>query len=234
MKPLYKSALAIDIPSVTRPPEATLKLRHLAVPLLGALGGLVAACITRRLFDLPIDRASLAAAKFGLIVAGIGGLLVLLIPATLMTQARPEIPRRSVFIVCLITAGVLGVVGSSGLLLIIRFVNSGFFQNRGLDVVLKAVGVSAGLAAGLFLLVAPLLGHGRAAPAAADPGLVPARRSGSAGAKGAAKAAPGVVLLRRCPSCGTLNIKGYPATDPDAVAKGLKRYVCDRGHEWHA
>jgi hypothetical protein len=235
MKPLYKTTAGIDIPGPMNP-EAKLRLKQLLTALLGALGGLVTVCLTRHIFDLPISPASMS--KGAVLGGALAGAVVLFVTTQMMALSPPNLSRGSVIGVLLVATTVMGVIASAGLLLIVRFVDSGFFQNRGLGVAASAVVASAVVSAISFLIAVPVRGFDIARTPPSDLAQRPVRGRGR---RPAAKAVRnggarvnGIAGLRRCPECGTLNLKAYPATDPEAVAKGLKKYVCDRGHEWNA
>jgi hypothetical protein len=208
--------------------ESSSAIRAFVVILLGAVVGLAGGAVVRHLFDLPIDVATLRSAWVGMAASGVGGALVLLIATQLMAQSPPHIARWKVILILLFGSALLGAIAASAILLVMRFINYGFFQGRGVDVVLRSVGVCAGLGAAAFLVAVPIRGFDLKRTAKA-----PAPK-GEKRIRGRRAVTKGIQVLRSCPECGSVVVKPYEASDPKAAKKGMKRYVCNRGHEWHA
>lgn len=214
--------------------ETNVALRTLIALALGAVGGLVAAAMTRIIFDLPIDPKTMLGIWKALIPAAIGGAIVMLLSTTLMAQSPPNIGKGAVIFVLFIASAVLGVIAAAGLLLIIRFVGGDFFQGRTFKEAAMATGASGVISAVVFLICVPIRGFdhphtGRMA--GPSPTKAAAKTPTKVGSKGTMS---GIQNLRRCPTCGTVIAKAYKPKDPEAEAKGQKLYICNNGHEWHA
>jgi hypothetical protein len=133
-------------------------IRNLLVALIGAVGGLIAAILTRLIFDLSVGIGALKGAWLGVGISAAGGMLVLFITSQLMAQSPPRYPKRTVLTVLCIASAVLGMIASAGMLLIIRFAGGDFFQGQGISDVIMSVLLCGLLSVTLFFVAAPIRG----------------------------------------------------------------------------
>ena len=131
-------------------------IRVLIVVVIGAVGGLISALITRLIFGLGVG--GLSGAWFGLFLSAVAGMLVLFIVTQLMAQSPPQYSKRTVFTVVGIASAVLGLIAAAGLLLVIRLTGSSFFQGRGFVHAVLSVLASGAMASVCFFVAAPFRG----------------------------------------------------------------------------
>ncbi|MBN1476735.1 hypothetical protein JXA47_08280 [Candidatus Sumerlaeota bacterium] len=132
--------------------------RNLLVAVIGVIGGLIAAILTRLIFNLSAGMADLKRAWVGVGLSALGGMIVIFLTVQLMAQSPPKYPKRTVLTVLCIASAVLGMIASAGLLLIIRFAGDDFFQGQGIIDAILSVLLCGVLALVLFFVAAPVRG----------------------------------------------------------------------------
>lgn len=162
-----------------------MNFRSVIPALIGALGGVACAIITRHIYDLGISTADLQARWVTLLICAIGGGGIIYIATQMMANAPGHHSRGIVVGVLAVACGVAGLVFAAGYIIYKTFSDQAFAQGRGFSEGATASLLSASAALLAFLISAPLRGFEteRVVPTATKKGSA-AKASGRGKGKG--------------------------------------------------